>query len=625
MYNAPYDLGVLSALWEGKNSYKWVEKKDTNFWEMVIFGGKYTVKRINGFRNNIKHGVITTDINSEKYDPRKRRPKAPPVIDLLKLWSILVDDGSTHSISLKALIERELHEEAIHYNEVIAHTEAYQKQDVVALGKLWFVFLDRVKTIADVKGYSYDEWAEVCTPATFCKRAYKRAYFGLKEHQKHNDAEDEKHSLTAGIAEAYHGGITVSLYRGVLDNIAWFDIHGAYAHVIEYENTDQYIKYSWSKMVATRTQLKRDNRPLLCRVLTNVVFASINKSMKIYRIIKPTLTWMWSYDIIALRLLFSDARIDIAEIYRLNPCIPTRTSLPATWSRLKEEEQKAHGKTTLREYYKLMSNTSYGIKAQRKPFRTQHTNLPIAGIITARAHLILAEMIDEARLHGCVWRYSDTDSIAVSMYDNDAKTLEDDINKRVYPYSVECEACRSNLKVLSLKRYISTNRHNLEDHIGKDKICLHGKSIYKISASEILAMINGEKPSRKPLMLASVAANTERTMRRVLKLNPVCHAHIHPFAFETDSMSDISIAEWFEAWYAHIDTKLTYPDNSDVDAEFVREFRTFDTNTAAQLFYGSMCADEETKTEYNDTARNYDDEDAFFYCDSSVSDSDDAE
>jgi len=38
----------------------------------------------------------------------------------------------------------------------------------------------------------------------------------------------------------------------------------------------------------------------------------------------------------------------------------------------------------------------------------------IAGMITARSHLALIEMVDECRRHGLVWRYSDTDSVCVT-------------------------------------------------------------------------------------------------------------------------------------------------------------------------------------------------------------------
>jgi len=623
MYNAPYDMGVLSSIFYGRNKYEWTERVDTNFWTMIIFGGAYTVKRINGFRNNIKNGVVSTDIRGGTYDSKKRRPKAPPVIDLLKLWSILVDDGSVHSISLKALIHDVLHREAIHYDDATAHTDIYQRQDVECLRDLWGVFLERVASISDTKGYNYQDWANICTPATLCKHAYKSAYPSMAKYQEHNDLTDKKFGLIRPLADAYHGGITCALYRGDLQDIAWYDIHGAYAHVIEYENTDQYLCYNWSEIGPETTEIQRDNMPILCRVSTNCMFASIAKSMKIYKLEIPTITWMWSYDILALRLLFPDARIIISKMYRLVPLIHTTKSLPAHWSALKEAEQRAHGKTTLREYYKLMSNTSYGIKAQRKPYRTQHTNLAIAGIITARAHLILCEMIDEACKHNCKWRYSDTDSIAVSMCNYDAKTLEDEINARVSPYSVECEACKSDLKILSLKRYVSTHRKDIDGHKMSNKICLHGKSIYKVETNDILRAINEKYTSHKALHLTSISANTARTYNRVKKLNPFCHDYIHPFAFETDCMADISFDEWYSAWYAHIDTKLTYPENSLKDAQFERNFRVFHDNTQANIFYGSMMSSEAEKTVYNPCARNYDDEDEYFY-DSSSSESSDA-
>ena len=91
MYNAPYDLGVLSSLKGNSYTYK------NNAWELSICGYTYIVKRIGGFRNRIKG-----------------KKNAPPVIDLLKLWSILVSD---RDISLKSLIRKELKETPIPYSE----------------------------------------------------------------------------------------------------------------------------------------------------------------------------------------------------------------------------------------------------------------------------------------------------------------------------------------------------------------------------------------------------------------------------------------------------------------------------------------------------------------------------
>ena len=217
-FNAPYDMGVLSSL--GGNTYRWTG----TFWDMVVFGQKYKVRRIDGHRNIIRNlkGSI-------------------PVIDMLKLWSILVDDGRKHSIALKALIERELHAKPIHYSAETAKTTAYRVQDVEKLEELWQLFLTRISGIADVHGYTYQEWARVCTPATLCKRAYALHYPALKEWQKENNKEDEKYGLKPKLERAYHGGLTIALYRGQLRNTAWYDIHGAYAHAIEFENTDRYM------------------------------------------------------------------------------------------------------------------------------------------------------------------------------------------------------------------------------------------------------------------------------------------------------------------------------------------------------------------------------------------------
>ncbi|MDD4422808.1 MAG: hypothetical protein PHD46_07210, partial [Eubacteriales bacterium] len=281
LYNAPYDMGVISSVYT--NTYEW----DGTFWKMEIFGGKYKVRRIQGHRNIVR---------SFKHSDGKR--KSVPVIDLLKLWSILVDETD---ISLKALIKREFGETPIPYSEENAKTRAYQLQDVIWLEKLWYRFLERVANIEAVKGYTYLEWSKITTPATFTKLAYAEKYPELTQWKKANDAEDKRVKLVNALEDAYHGGITISFYRGTIGECGWYDIHGAYAHVIEYENTDEYMRYTWEKGV---WDIKRDNAPVLCRVKTNVIFATIEKSLKIYGVDAPKDVWMWSYDVLALRLMF---------------------------------------------------------------------------------------------------------------------------------------------------------------------------------------------------------------------------------------------------------------------------------------------------------------------------------
>lgn len=551
-FNAPYDMGVLSSL-EG-NTYRWTG----TFWDMLIFGQKYKVRRIDGYRNIIRSlkGSI-------------------PVIDMLKLWSILVDDGREHSISLKALIERELHAKPIHYSAETAKTTAYRVQDVEKLEELWELFLSRTSGIVDVQGYSYQEWAKVCTPATLCKRAYAEQYPMLKEWQKENNKEDAKYGLKAKLERAYHGGLTIALYRGQLRNTAWYDIHGAYAHAIEYENTDRYMKYRWQQV---QPEDPRKGTPVLYCLKTDAHLESIGASLKIYRTREPCLAWQWGYDILALRALFPDARVDYLRAYKPLPMLDIPQSLPAVWSAKKEQEQREHGKTTLREYYKLMSNTSYGIKAQRNPYPTIHTNMVIAGIITSRARLVLAEMVATARKHGCTWRYSDTDSICVELHGADPYAVEAAINAQVAPYSVECEHI-GDTKILSLKRYIATGDPN-----AADKIRLHGKSIYKVSAADMLDMMQHPKDVRNtPMRITGVTAATERTYNRVLKLHPRI-THPHPFMFLTEQVCDVGRFEWFSRWYRHVDTKTTYSLDA---AEYDRHILRFNNTYGAKLYFGA--------------------------------------
>lgn len=592
MFNAPYDMGVLSVAWRGHNSYEWIENKHGQYWKISLFGCAYRVRRVFGFRNFIKPLARTHDDTGAAYPTKAKRALSTPVIDLLKLWSILVDDGETHSISLKALIERELHKKAIPYSPENVGTLEYQLQDVRCLEELCYIFLDKVKTIEAVSNYTYEQWGYVKTPATFTKIAYEEEYPDLKIWQAWNIREDKKYRLQRALEAAYHGGITVALKRGVSERTAWFDINGAYAHVIEYENTDRYLCYSWREVSPEGYEPARDGKPALCYVRTDVMIDTIGKSMKIFRVRRPTTAYMWGYDILALRALFPDCNIEILRVYELQPLVDVSESLPARWSAMKEEEERLHGKTTRRAFFKLLCNTSYGIKAQRKPFTTVHTNLAIAGLITARAHLILCEMIDEARKHGCRWIYSDTDSICVEHGDQDMSELAAAINKRIAPYTAGCEGYNRRTRVLSLKRYTSTGGVNLDGSIPHPKICLHGRGQYKISQEDILAWSEGKNPGDRPLVFTSVAANTPRTMNRVLALNPLARDYIHPFAFETNIRSDRSAREWFSAWFAHIDTKTSYEEGTDVWAEFYRDIRTFESAYHAKSFYASKVIDE---------------------------------
>src|SRR5690606_4522997 len=81
MWNAPYDMGVLSLM--QNNSFEWIQKDKqtkTGAWKFALFGNKYKVKRIGMHRNLIK------PLN------KTRNTQSVPIIDLQKLWTILIDD-----------------------------------------------------------------------------------------------------------------------------------------------------------------------------------------------------------------------------------------------------------------------------------------------------------------------------------------------------------------------------------------------------------------------------------------------------------------------------------------------------------------------------------------------------
>lgn len=598
MFNAPYDLGVLSRI--EPNTFVYKERNEVkkwemgNAWEMNICGFKYYVIKL-GFARNV---ITTNDKN------------APPIIDVQKLWNILVSDKDK---SLKDLIRNELGEDAIQYTVENAKTRAYQLQDVVQLEKIWHKFLGKVKDIPVVNSYTYTEWGKICTPATFVKHEYLKQYPQLKDWQKKNNVENVNWGLDDALEQAYNGGITCALLHGTRYNTAWYDIHGAYAHVIQNENMDQYKLYEWEEDDYTL------DKPVLCLCQTDTVLGRVNNSLKIYRVKRPDKRYMWNYDVEALKCLFPDARINVVKAWYPKPLNNVKCSLPAEWSKLKEIEEREHGKTTLRAYYKFLSNTSYGITAQREPDPTIHTNMVIAGIITSRAHLILCQMIETARSYGCEWLYSDTDSICVDLHGCDPKILEDALNERIAtyepsetidPYSCGCEFIGPT-KVLSLKRYHAYNGYDLEGNPVPDKIRTHGQGNYKIKPEDICDMLEG-KVNNDDLLISEVCATTPRTLKRCLNLNPMI-THPHPFMFETKIETGQCKQDWFDKWNKHIDTKTTIPVGATIDDEFMREFHVFESNGNAERYYNDKYT--ETLDVFDLEMRDWDKEDEFQFGD----------
>ena len=507
-WNALFDLGALSVAYP-QNQFDATKKPEPRpgqkspgrNWKITVFGHYYHMRKVGGHHNfitpyNRVDGAVDDD---------GKGIKSTPVIDLLKLWSILID---SKNLSLLAVAKRHLQRDLIPYSAEAALTDEYRLQDVDVLDELIDVFLERVSTIEDLHGYTCALWSKIVSPATFVKIAYERHYPGLRKDpsdkrsrsmREKNEARDRRTGLTRALEDAYFGGITLSFYRGYLDNACWFDIKGAYSRAIQTLNTDQYLMYDWRAAPDKETAAYDRDRPALCQVTTDAVMCSVNKSLKIYRVDTPCTKWYWNFDVQALRLLFPDCVMDVERAYTPVPLNPVEASLPGKWDRLKDEEERLHGKTTLRNYYKSLSNTSYGIKAQRDPRPTAHTNLCIAGMITARSHLALIEMADECKQHGLIWRYSDTDSVCVTgeYYDG----LTDAINRRIAPFVAECEGHGERVLILSLKRYI----RNPDDD--NPEVRVHGKGAYRIGGKDIMDFIGGKK-NGGPLVVHQLTAST---------------------------------------------------------------------------------------------------------------------
>ena len=597
-WNALFDLGALSVAYP-QNTFDATKKPEPRpgqkspgrSWKITVFGHYYHMRKVGGHFNFITpysrvDGAVDDD---------GKGIKSTPVIDLLKLWSILID---SKNLSLLAVAKRHLQRDLIPYSAEAALTDEYRLQDVDVLDELIDVFLEKVSTIEDLDGYDCVMWSRIVSPATFVKVAYERAYPTLKRGsdkgsrsmREQNDVRDRRYNLTRALEDAYFGGITVSFYRGTLDNAIWYDIKGAYSRAIQVLNTDQYLSYDWQTVPKRQVEMAAYNRdrPALCQVTTDAIMASINKSLKIYRVQKPRLKWYWNFDVQALRLLFPDCVMDIERVYEPVPLNPVKTSLPAEWDRLKNEEEERNGKTTRREFFKLLSNTSYGVKAQREPRVTAHTNLCIAGMITARSHLALIEMADECKQHGLIWRYSDTDSVCVTGEYSD--TLTEAINQRIAPFTAECEGYNERVLILSLKRYIRNPDTDNPD------VRVHGKGVYRIGQRDILDFISGKRNDKR-LVVHQLSASTPLTMKilsqRMSVYAPEAVKNIFPFAFQTSLRTDRTVHEFMLKWYTHIDTKTT-ADTAQAQSSIIRDFHTFPSDAIARLFYGAAVEDDDS-------------------------------
>jgi len=570
MFNAPYDLGVLSICFPD-NSYKWVTQKfndqKSSSWDIIVFRNRYQVRRLNFFRNLIKP---LNRLDGSEHSRRKGK-KSTPVIDLLKLWSILVKD---EDISLKSLIKDELGEQPIPWSKENAMTEAYRLQDVNCLERLWAVFHEKINDISEVRNLSLSAWASIKTPATFTKMLYEQTYPKIKGirgvmpgYAKENGARVAAKSLTTAFEHAYHGGITLAMYRGKLGTGKWVDISGAYSKAIDTLNTDQYLSFDTEQLFGDMPK----DIPVLCRAKCNFIMMNINHSLKLFYVKEPSECWIWNFDLLACEEMVDDFKFQVMEMHKIVPLSPVTKSLPRTWDDAKREEKKLHGKTTLYQFYKLLSNSSYGIKAQRKPFTTAHTNMAIAGMITSKVHQILARINKVVRDNGGKAWYNDTDSCFATGVPDD---IAERINKEITPFEVEDEGSYTSTIILSLKRYVSISAKI-------QKVKLHGKGRYKVKQEEILRYALTQRCADKLLTLSQMAANTGISMKQILKLYPQLEPFKHPFMFVKDVKTERMMSEFMDDWYMHIDTKTTFRQKG----EFERRFRRFqDLNAAIEYF-----------------------------------------
>lgn len=572
MFNAPYDMGVLSCSYRW-NACNWLEKDLSSFWKMLLFGNIYNVRKISFHRNLIK------PLNMEKTKYKKAKgTRSTPVIDLLKLWSILIEDTD---ISLKSLIKRHLKKEPIKWNEEVSRTEAYRLQDVVCLEELTKLFFHKISNIEGLSNYDLERWGFIKTPATFTKLAYADEYPDLKQYSKFIDGKiNEVPEMEEALENAFHGGITLSFYRGTLTNTGWVDISGAYTKAQDVINTDSYMKFDYINHVGSNWNYDKHN--CLLKVKSNFILTTINKSLKLFAVEIPTINWVWAFDLRSCKNLYPDYEYEVLEGYEYIPLLNISETLTSKWGRAKDIEKATNGKTTLYDFCKFRSNTGYGIKAQRKPFKTINTNMVIAGMITSYVHYILTSIIDELEKHNLKNLYNDTDSCCFhhpSCFGYYCmQSLINDINVRIYPFTVESEGYQKETTFLSLKRYIS------EGGTDKNKIKLHGKGRYKISKEEIYTYVKTQKVYNEMLVVGQLAANTMRGMNQILKIYPFLEENKHPFMFCKDVKStNKTKAQFFNDWYYHIDTKTTFSE----EKEFFREFHLFYTVTDARKWFSN--------------------------------------
>lgn len=602
MFNAPYDIGVLSVVYGELNGYRWLkdEKNKAANWDMAIFNNRYYVRKLGFHRNLIKP---LNRIKSDKEKKAKRKGvKSTSIVDLLKLWSILIDDGRKGSIGLKNLIKTVLKVKPIPYSPENARSKAYRLQDVRRLRDLMQVFLERTQEIKGLENYTWEQWGFIKTPATFTKLSYEEAYPELKDFNKLNEAVNAMYEgLDSILEDAFNGGITLSFHRGKVENTGWVDISGAYAHAMEFLNTDSYLMYDVVEHEGANWDYKRTN--CLVHVRANFILKTVNKSLKLFALEEPAKSWVWYDDLIACKNLYPDFEYSVVSGFEFVPSLDVKQSLVATWIQEKDKEKKENGSSTYYDFCKFRSNTAYGIKAQRKPFKTIHTNMVIAGMITSTVHRVLTSIFKVVRRQGYKPKYCDTDSCCfhhgVEFNQEHMDVLLAHINNEIHPYRVESEGFQKETTFLSLKRYVS------EGGTDKDKVKLHGKGRYNVKQKEIYDYVVKEKLPTKRLQVTQLAANTEISMKQILNVYPQLERWKHPFMFVTDvPVNNKTMEGFFVDWYAHIDTKTTFK----VSGSFEREFHEFGDVLEAIDFFTNYKAGEDKGDDLNESFRNWDEE-----------------
>lgn len=600
-WNALFDIGKLSSMF--KNNFKW-QKANEHLgakWKLTIFENVYQVRRIGGHRNLIKPLNRLT-----KTKHHGKGVKSTPVIDLLKLWDILIESsdslyGKNHGgLGLKDTLKRHGYGNTIKYTKENAKTEEYRLQDVYGLEFLTDIFLKRVEKVLNLGSFSWSQWGDVKSPATFPKWAYSERYPMKQYKEAYDTLLEGTEGLKYALEQAYNGGITLSLYRGELANTGWVDIQSAYANTIRHFNTDRFLLCDCTPHNGSNWDYKRTN--CLLRVKSNSVLSSINKSLKIFQLEVPTIRWVWYDDLVCLNNLFGNVEYEILGGYEFIPLVGCKESLVEEWVNAKETPGLKKANPTLYNYYKFLSNTSYGIKAQRKPFETIHTNMIIAGMITANVHRILSIIVKTVRDFGYTPVYSDTDSCCFvqdrKFKKEDMEELISEINRRIHPYIVEDEGYNKKTTILSLKRYIS------EGGEGEDKVKVHGKGRYNVYPPDMSQYIKERKLPNKELEVSNLAGNTEITLKQVLRLRPQFEPYKHPFMFITNVETDRSMEDFFLEWYNHIDTKTSIPEGQEWN--FRRDFFVFEDMTDAKEYYNEKVEDK--ANDMDDYYRNWDEE-----------------